>query len=82
VAHISLKMNILKRKIFEEIIQKAKLLVKNINISNMNREIVLKSISQDKKGGTFVLIKDIGNVISNVKVPKNVIIEVLKELSI
>lgn len=81
-AKISLKMNILppdRNQIIIDTITKLGLpsSIKNLEIIN-----VLSAIKFDKKGGNFILIKDIGNLISNVEVNEKIITQVLSEIII
>lgn len=65
-----------KNKI-EAVIQKLDL---PVNSGQVDKELILDALRLDKKGGTFVLIRDIGMLKVGVKVEKEIIYKVLKEI--
>lgn len=79
-AKISLKMDILPPDQFQMIIDTIIKLGLPTSISNLKTDAVLSAIKLDKKGGNFILIKNIGNLLTNVKVDKKIITEVLSEV--
>jgi len=50
------------------------------SVKGINQKDILLTMKMDKKGGTFVLIKDIGNLKTNVKVNYQVIDKVISEV--
>lgn len=51
-------------------------------VSNIKKQTVSQALKQDKKGGTFVLIKDIGSITTGEKVDLQLINQVLSEIII
>ena len=77
---ISSKMGILNNKTSGQIIDTIKDLGLPVTISELNMEKVMSLLNYDKKGGSFVLLKNIGNLITGVKVENNIIRNVLSEI--
>lgn len=48
----------------------------------VDKKKVLQALNLDKKGGTFVLLKDVGNIITGIKVEKALISKVITEVVI
>ncbi len=51
-----------------------------ISVNNIDKRDILKNLKFDKKGGSFVLIRDIGDVIVNIVVEQNIINQALDEV--
>lgn len=51
-------------------------------VSKIKLNTIIKMLKFDKKGGNFILVKDIGNLIRKDNIPINVIIKVLNEILI
>lgn len=49
-------------------------------INNIDKREVLKTLKFDKKGGSFVLIKDVGDLAVNITVEQNIINQALNEV--
>lgn len=77
---ISSKMGILNNKTSRQIIAAIKDLGLPVAMSGLNIEKVICLLNYDKKGGSFVLLKDIGNLITGVIVENNIIRKVLSEI--
>lgn len=51
-----------------------------VRINNIDKNEILKILKFDKKGGSFVLIRDIGNLVADVMVEQNIINQALDEV--
>lgn len=80
IAKMSHKMNILDNSKAEQIIISIKKLGLPTTVKNIKMKDVLLAMKMDKKGGTFVLLTDIGKMQTRQEVPEKIIIEVLKEI--
>lgn len=81
-AKISRVMGLLTDKKCKQICDSVKNLGLPVNIHNLNINTVIKSLKFDKKGGTYVLIRDIGKIVSGIQVEPEIIMSVLKEIII
>lgn len=79
-ARISLSMKLLKFAAFEKIIKAIASLRLPIQTTGIDKQLVLQALNFDKKGGTFVLIEDIGKLKSGVSVDPALIKKVLEEI--
>lgn len=77
-AKISLLMSILSSVKYRQIVAAVKSLGLPINIPKINMESVLSALHYDKKGGNFVLMRDIGKIETNHRVPEEYIRLALK----
>lgn len=81
-ARISRQMGLLSKKAYLRIIKQLTTLGLPINIKNLDRNKVLQALRLDKKAGSFVLIKDIGKLVTGVKVDPQLINKVIEEVII
>jgi len=79
-AKISVLTKMLSNSTYKLIWETIKSLNLPVIIKGINREEVLKAMEYDKKGNTFVLIKDIGIINTGCQVPINIINQALKEI--
>ena len=79
-AKISVLTKMLSNSTYKLIWETIKSLNLPVIIKGINREEVLKAMEYDKKGNTFVLIKDIGIINTGCQVPINIINKALKEI--
>lgn len=79
-AKISLKMKIMNENIYKLIIRNITSLGLPTTATQIDIIDVLKALRLDKKGGSFVLIKDIGKLVTKVDVKSKIINKVLKEI--
>ncbi len=79
-AKISVAKGLLDKQIYQKIIsQLTSLKLPNV-ARNLNKQRVLQALKLDKKGGTFVLIENIGKLKTDVKVETALIKKVLREI--
>lgn len=82
ITKISMAQGILSAKLGREIINNIEKLGLPITIHNLNCQRIMESMKLDKKNGSFVLIKNIGEVLTNQKVEMSLVIKILKEMTI
>lgn len=82
VTKISMAKGMLPDKAGKEIIGNISRLGLPVSIGKLNRENILSSMKLDKKNGTFVLIKNIGELITGQKVDELLVRSTLKEMSL
>lgn len=82
IAQISSDMKLLAKPKYMKIITTLRELGLPIHADRINKDKVLSLIPKDKKGGTFVLIKDIGIIESGYKVEEKYINNALSEVII
>ncbi|OGG03650.1 hypothetical protein A2W14_01845 [Candidatus Gottesmanbacteria bacterium RBG_16_37_8] len=81
IAFISRKMNLLPERKFDQIIKLLTELGLPTKINKLNFPAVLKSLKFDKKAGTFILMKDFGQLLTGQIVPELLVIKALKQIS-
>ena len=78
------KISVLKKLLKEEKYHEIKGLIRSlglpVNVNNINMKDILSVMRLDKKGGTFVLIRDIGRIEANLHVDNNIINTALEEV--
>lgn len=79
-ARISILMGVLGMDKYHSIIEAVKNLKLPTAVPGIKTEDVITALQVDKKSGTFVLIKDIGNVICGVKVDSGIIQKAIGEI--
>lgn len=79
-AKLSLWMDMLSDDVFENILKNIISLGLPIQVKDIDKREVLSAMSLDKKGGTFVLIKDFGSLITGVKVEEELVKKVISEV--
>lgn len=77
---ISVLSKLLTKNKHDEIIQNIKDLDFTISIKGVNKNMILKSVKSDKKNGMFVLVKDIGDIVTKQKVNEKNIKIALNEI--
>lgn len=65
---------------FNQIIKQLGKLNLPTRTSGIDKTKVMDALSRDKKGGTFVLLKRIGEMMTNVRVENNIVNKVISEL--
>lgn len=81
-AKISVLKGLLDQKSCQQILDVIKNLGLPVTFPNLNINKVLASLQFDKKGGTFVLIRDIGKIETGIQVENGIIKKVIMELII
>jgi len=79
-ARLSVLKGLLKEDKYKMIIAQLKSLCLPTAARNIDRKKVLSALKLDKKGGTFVLIQDVGNIKTNQRVDLQLINQVLSEI--
>lgn len=79
-ARLSLSMKLLKFSSFEKIIKGIAALKLPIQTTGVDKQKVLQALKMDKKGGTFVLIEEVGKLKTGVKVENRLIEKILGEI--
>lgn len=79
-AKISKELDLIQNDSLEEISNFIKVCGLPTKINNISVGQILEIMKMDKKGGNFVLIKHIGKLQTNMKVPKELITKVLQEI--
>lgn len=82
ITKISMEQGLLSAKSCNEIIKNINNLGLPVTIHNLNIKRIINSIKLDKKRGTFVLIKKIGDILTNQMVEESLVQKILKEISI
>ncbi len=80
ISKLSVLKGLLTKNTYNQIIMQLKKLGLPTTISGIEKQKVLQVLKHDKKGGTFVLIKDIGKLQTGVRVETELIEKVLAEV--
>ena len=75
-------MKLLTEKVAAQIESIIKRLGLPVRVSGVDIESVLEAMKMDKKGGTFVLIHDIGKIQSGVVITKSLVKNIVKEICV
>lgn len=79
-AKLSLWKGLLTEKTFDRILSDMKKIGLPDKARGLNLKSILSAMSMDKKGGTFVTIRNIGSVRAGTRIEEELIIKVLKEI--
>lgn len=79
-AKISFLKGFLPEESYQKIVSQLKQLGLPTGIKNINKYKVNQALKLDKKAGTYVLIRDIGNLVTGINVEKELVNQVLEEV--